>query len=71
MKRFPVNEGWITAKLSIVPGTIVTESAAIRLCTMGEDPENFEVGAFKHFKTVVRIAFRRKQDDSANQKSEI
>lgn len=58
-KQFPIKDGWLHAGLKIQPGTKLTRFEVLEFCTAGPIDE-YEIGFFKHFKTIVRICFRRR-----------
>lgn len=56
--KFPQKDGWLHGKLTIEKGTELSQEVVIKFFT-GDDPDLYEVADFKHFKTVVRIIFRK------------
>ena len=62
MKNYPANDGWLKAKLSIIPGTELSQNDVLKFITC-DDPTKYEVAEFKHFKTVIRIVLRKKTQD--------
>lgn len=60
-KKYPIEEGWITAKLQLSePGEILDRDQVIKFL-MGGHPEDYELAEYRNFKTLVRVIFRRKK----------
>lgn len=64
--KYPANQGWVKGKLNIEPGTQLSQAQVVKFCT-GGNPDDYEVPEFKHFKTVIRIVFRRKRVETVQQ----
>lgn len=59
--KYPTIDGWLHLRLSIVPGTKVTQELCLKFCGI-KDLDNYEIAEFKHYKTVVRMVFRKIKD---------
>lgn len=55
---YPQKDGWLHGKLTIEKGTNLPQDVVVKFFT-GDDPDLYEVAEFKHFKTVIRIIFRK------------
>lgn len=62
--EFPVKDGWLHCKFSIEPGTELTERICLQFLGF-KDPSECEVAYLKHYKTVVRMCFRKKRNADA------
>ncbi|MEL7119230.1 MAG: hypothetical protein AAFO07_07315 [Bacteroidota bacterium] len=62
MAKFPREDGWITARLTLeTPGSEPDKESMIGFLTGGKT-ENYELGEYKLFKTLVRVVFRKKKE---------
>lgn len=58
-QKYPVNEGWLHAKVNYTPGTQMTAEAMLKF--FGCTSETHEVAKFSAFKTCARLVFRKKR----------
>ena len=63
-KKFPVKDGWLHGKFDIEKGTELSQDICLKFFGV-KDTSLYEVGYFKHYKTVVRICFRKKRNADA------
>lgn len=59
-KKYSADEGWVTVRIEIVPGTKWTQEDVVKIFSNGRaSVTSYEVAEFKHYKTVVRMVLRR------------
>lgn len=60
LKQYPISDGWLHLRLSILPGIKVSQEEAIKYIFPRASTEEIEVAEFRHFKRVVYVVFRKK-----------
>lgn len=61
--KYPITEGWMTTTLQLPePGHQMDRQRVIDTVMNGK-PEDYELAEYRNMKTIVRIIYRKKQND--------